>query len=607
MSWQFTSTKAVIPAIAYLVAAVLTAGAQTAGAQSLESAIMPGEVIQGHIKQEADCRNCHVRFDRAAQPQLCLDCHKDVARDVRGKTGFHGRIRDQERVCRNCHTEHKGRNARIVILDETTFDHAQTDFLLQGKHKGAACASCHRAKTKHSAAPGTCVDCHRKDDRHKDTLGAKCEKCHDEKSWKEARFDHAKTHFPLLLRHEKVKCVECHADAAHLADTPRECIACHRKDDKHKNTLSAKCEHCHNEKNWKETRFDHAKSQFPLLLRHAKLKCTECHSDVQHFARTPRDCLSCHRKDDSHKGALGTKCEGCHNEKTWKEALRFDHGRDTRFRLRDKHHEAKCQSCHKDARFRDKLPLTCFGCHERDDRDKGHKGRYSEKCESCHAERAFKTVTFEHEHDARYALRGKHARAKCDTCHSGVLYRDKLAQQCFSCHEKDDKHKAQLGKECERCHNERSWNETPSFDHDRSRFRLQDKHKGLECKKCHQTPAFKDAKLECASCHSKDDLHKERLGPRCEQCHNARGWKDWEFDHDLRSQFKLLDRHAKVKCLACHSKPVKEKVRLAADCYSCHRQDDIHFDTKGRQCERCHVPQNWRKTVGDALLLPRGR
>ncbi len=603
MSWLFTFTR-FIAAAAHFVVAIFFAGAAPAAAQMLESAIMPGAVIQGHIKQESDCKNCHVRFDRAAQPRLCLDCHKEVARDVQAKTGYHGRLKERE--CRGCHTEHKGRNARIVVLDEHAFDHAQTDFLLQGKHAKLACSSCHRPRVKHRQAPTSCVGCHRKDDKHKETLGAKCESCHSEKSWKEARFDHAKTQFPLVERHAKVKCAECHADAQHFAKTARDCIACHRKDDKHKATLGAKCESCHSEKSWKETRFEHAKTRFPLLLSHAKVKCNKCHEDMQHLAKTASDCASCHRKDDAHKGALGAKCEGCHNERTWKEAIRFDHARDARFPLRDKHQAAKCQSCHKDVRFRDKLPTACFGCHERDDREKGHKGRYGEKCESCHAEKAFKSVTFEHARDAKFELKGKHAQAKCDTCHSGVLYRDKLKQRCFACHEKDDKHKAQLGPECDRCHSERNWKET-SFDHDRSAFRLLDKHKGLECKKCHASPAFKDAKSECASCHAKDDFHKERLGPGCGQCHRPQSWKTWEFDHNQRSRFKLADAHVRVKCLACHVKPVKEKLTLAVECYSCHREDDIHFDTNGQKCERCHVPQNWRKTVGDALLPKKDR
>ena len=247
--------------------------------------------------------------------------------------------------------------------------------------------------------------------------------------------------------------------------------------------------------------------------------------------------------------------------------------------------------------------MTCVGCHEHDDRDKGHKGRYGEKCEACHGEKAFKTLTFEHERDARYALRGKHARVKCDDCHSGILYRDKLTKPCFSCHEKHDKHKAQIGKECDRCHSEDTWNKS-SFDHDRSRFRLLDKHKPLECKKCHASPAYKDAKTECAACHSKDDVHKERFGARCEQCHSARGWKTWEFDHDRLSDFKLAGRHSKVKCLYCHTKPVKDKLVLASECFSCHKRDDIHFETKGPKCERCHTPENWRKIINQERNPP---
>ena len=44
---------------------------------------MPGELIRGHEKAEADCANCHVRFDRAAQPRLCMACYKEVGQDVR--------------------------------------------------------------------------------------------------------------------------------------------------------------------------------------------------------------------------------------------------------------------------------------------------------------------------------------------------------------------------------------------------------------------------------------------------------------------------------------------------------------------------------------------
>ena len=175
----------------------------------------------------------------------------------------------------------------VVILDEKKFDHAQTDFALRGKHVGVACLSCHAPGPSTARRAPTCVGCHRKDDKHKDTLGPKCENCHERESWKETRFDHAKTRFPLLLRHAKVKCVECHADPGTFANTSRDCFSCHRKDDKHKDTLGPKCEHCHDAKRWKEARFDHAKTRFPLLQSHIKVKCAECHTESKAFRQHP--------------------------------------------------------------------------------------------------------------------------------------------------------------------------------------------------------------------------------------------------------------------------------------------------------------------------------
>jgi Zn finger protein HypA/HybF involved in hydrogenase expression len=43
-----------------------------------ELTVMPGEVIEGHIKLEAECKECHVRFDKAAQTKLCMNCHKSM-------------------------------------------------------------------------------------------------------------------------------------------------------------------------------------------------------------------------------------------------------------------------------------------------------------------------------------------------------------------------------------------------------------------------------------------------------------------------------------------------------------------------------------------------
>ena len=94
-----------------LILARLAAGTHV-WADSLESVLMPGKVIRGHAKTEEQCNKCHVRFNRAGQDALCGDCHKDVARDMAQKQGYHGRAREGK-LCRDCHTEHKGSDARM--------------------------------------------------------------------------------------------------------------------------------------------------------------------------------------------------------------------------------------------------------------------------------------------------------------------------------------------------------------------------------------------------------------------------------------------------------------------------------------------------------------
>ena len=338
------------------------------------------------------------------------------------------------------------------------------------------------------------------------------------------------------------------------------------------------------------------------------------HRGALYGQKVATTCVGCHRGDDTHKGVLGSKCETCHNEKGWKGG-RFDHDHETRFPLADRHREVRCDACHAPAgapsapvsasasSARPVLPTTCVGCHERDDRDKAHKGRYGPRCESCHTARGWCAVTFRHDRDAKFALRGRHAETRCDACHAGNLYRDRLETACSACHVRDDRergHRGQLGNECESCHSERSWREA-RFNHDRSRFPLKARHAGVACVKCHVTPVFKDAKADCASCHATDDAHRSRLGPKCEQCHTERDWKSATFDHARQTSFALDGRHASVRCTACHVKPAPERPTVASDCYSCHRNQDVHFATKGLDCERCHVATDWRDVTDRPL------
>jgi hypothetical protein len=102
-----------------------------------EKLVMPGPLIEGHVKLEQSCFECHVPFSRQSQSNLCLACHKEIAGDRLARRGLHGRQPDAAKQdCRYCHTDHKGRNADIIQLDRQTFDHTFTNFELKGAHSG---------------------------------------------------------------------------------------------------------------------------------------------------------------------------------------------------------------------------------------------------------------------------------------------------------------------------------------------------------------------------------------------------------------------------------------------------------------------------------------
>ena len=77
-----------------LLAGALLLGPQ-AGAQSMESVLSPGVLTKAHAKWDDSCRSCHTPFDRKAQEKLCVDCHKDIGRDLAERTGLHGRQKSQ--------------------------------------------------------------------------------------------------------------------------------------------------------------------------------------------------------------------------------------------------------------------------------------------------------------------------------------------------------------------------------------------------------------------------------------------------------------------------------------------------------------------------------
>ena len=510
---------------------MLTASASNA--DSLKSLLMPGPVIKAHEKYEQECDQCHDTSDKAKQGKLCMQCHdhKNILEDVNKKSGFHGRLPASIVTdCKHCHTEHEGRDAKVILLDPSTFDHSKTDFKLKGAHTRASCDGCHEADKKYHQAPQDCYSCHKKVDVHKGDHGEKCGDCHSAKSWKQNAFDHdEKTEFPLKGAHKEALCSSCHINQKYK-DTPKECISCHKIQDVHHGGYGNKCDRCHSSEKWDKISFDHGKeTDFKLIGQHQKASCNSCHTpDVlkknkKQKKKLPKDCYSCHKHDDSHKGKNGKKCEDCHNSRSWQKST-FNHDKKTDFPLRGKHKELSCSFCHKGEIDKDKMKTTCISCHKKDD---VHQGKQGKQCDNCHNEKGWHhNVFFDHDLSS-FPLIGMHAAVQCEECHLTSVYRS-TDSECNSCHAGDDVHKTRLGTDCETCHNPNAW-ENWLFDHDEAtRFEIDGAHEDAGCYDCHRTRSKGKLKAsgDCISCHRSQDIHNRQFGRQCGKCHSTESFKD---------------------------------------------------------------------------------
>ena len=312
----------------------------------------------------------------------------------------------------------------------------------------------------------------------------------------------------------------------------------------------------------------------------------------------------------------------------------------------------KCNKCHQEQKGLS--ARLCLDCHTelagRVAKGAGFHGRLPaakrDACQGCHPDHrglSFAMVDWEGPRDkfdhrkTGWPLEGGHAKVKCDDCHQRRLIVDAairrmldeqpkrttqlgLSQRCDSCH--FDEHRGQLGRECQKCHDEKAWKPQPGFDHQKTAFPLKGKHKDVDCARCHEAltdtrtapnafPAPRAATFmemkpidhkTCESCH--EDPHKGSLGPQCASCHVETGWKiiktapdkDTSF-HD-KTKFPLRGGHIGVACKSCHGpfpgQPAKFKGLAFGACSDCH--EDAHLGqikpkppAKVAACDSCHT------------------
>ncbi len=207
----------------------------------------------------------------------------------------------------------------------------------------ADCWSCHAPLQGASAE--RCVACHRIDDIGlRDVAGALL-----------PASDRAVAFHQALA---EADCVACHSDHAGVVryrgatrfshellepHTGRDCASCHTSptDDVHA-ALTGQCSDCHQTAGWTPATFDHARLS----------------------AAQRSDCASCHGPDtpqDNLHAQVGPACGECHKTTAWTPAT-FDHA--DFFQL-DRDHNARCDTCHTNADYKQ---YTCYGCHEHTER-----------------------------------------------------------------------------------------------------------------------------------------------------------------------------------------------------------------------------------------------
>ncbi|MFI5006575.1 MAG: cytochrome c3 family protein [Solirubrobacterales bacterium] len=493
----------------------------------------------------------------------CQQCHEpgrlgDPARLVQGAANVQPTFLGLSRECVSCHTDvHRGRfapaactscHAQTAWRPAPGFDHARTRFSLVGEHQKVACDRCHTAE-----APGgprrlgglpfdTCKSCHK--DPHVDRLGARCASCHSPQGWRviSASFEHERTAFPLTGAHRKVSCDQCHKTEASTSRRVfrgtafQSCTACHR--DSHAGRLGQSCTTCHTTQSWSaaSTTFDHSKSGYPLLGRHAAVKCAECHSAGRPRRLAHAACTDCH--SDHHLGQLarradGGRCEACHDVSGFAQP-RFstiDHEK-TPFPLTGAHRAVACDECHRKVPVEQLRTLgvvaatgkgeteqlrfpstTCATCHT--DPHAGTTARVRAECRTCHRTATWRTVEFDHAATG-FALQGAHAAVACAGCHAregsprtarASLRFGGAPTGCTDCHK--DRHEGRFAREgtttCTRCHQPTRWADV-RFDHDReTRFALDGAHVRVACARCHRDAAgvarYRGLPLTCAGCH----------------------------------------------------------------------------------------------------------
>jgi predicted CXXCH cytochrome family protein len=355
-----------------------------------------------------------------------------------------------------------------------------------------------------------------------------------------------------------------------------------------------------------------------------KEKCLTCHTEVQQR-------LSARKGYHSSADVSSKECTACHNEHHGKnfrlirfDTANFDH-KLTGYSLSIPHAKKKCRDCHDtkfitDQKVKSKkytwmgVGTACLNCHA-----DYHMNTLSSECLNCHNPDSFKPATgFSHE-KAKFQLAGRHRNVECVKCHKVEIKDGKKFQEfvgvpytsCTDCHK--DPHQNRFGQKCDQCHNVESFQVVKGlnkFDHNKTHYKLEDKHLTVNCKSCHKTKFTDPLKYaNCTDCHAdyhKKQFEKDGVSPDCSQCHSLKGFDlfSYTIEQHNQSKFSLQGAHVAIPCNECHKKQKDWSFRdIGISCSDCH--PDIHkefIQTKfypDENCRVCHNVNSWNDVSFD--------
>lgn len=532
--------------------------------------LSPGDLHKTHAHLEGleNCTRCHKKGEKLSADN-CLICHTLLKNKIENGSGLHSN--EKYRQCETCHIEHQGREFQLVYWKEgiENFNHGETGYNIEGKHKTLECKSCHNQENINNSKElidksknlkrtffgleKECLNCHY--DEHRDQLSIKCVSCHDQNKWIPASgFDHSKTNYQLTGKHKIIVCGKCH------------------------NTII-------------DNKFVKDKSY--VIYKDLKYSnCSNCHKDV-------------------HNNKFDNNCSQCHNTSGWKNYTKkyFDHN-NTDYPLTGLHKNLRCEQCHLPGQpIKIKLFTMCTHCHS-----EFHKAEFSKRerkgvCEECHSIRGFtpSTFTIQMHKQSNFPLEGSHLAVPCLACHTKVAKNSQnksfqfkfVSTNCENCHEDIHEGKtvqfsyqtadSKKESQCELCHSVSAWNEI-NFNHDKTKLPLRGSHKNVKCTQCHfkgknniKSWHFIGVDSQCINCHG--DIHfrqfaKNNASTDCSLCHTETDWFAEKFDHEKNIRFRLKGAHKFVACEGCHKSEQKNGIQF------------IRYKPLDINCESCHSIKN---------------